>query len=890
MTRSTNSLQYQIEKKLISIVGWSLSLMALAVLIIAIVSLYIYRVNKLEHVQELVITKVGTEVSGTIRDTTALAESSLLWTALTDSSGREAYLEPLLKKINQSTIHKIELLDYRGRPVIHSHSVDMNNPKVQQLITQSVQTSQSRYAIETTESGQSTLLTTLVVNAPFVDTPLGFLLISFDLNKLIETMGLPQDVTVDLSTQEKLSSSPKQGLWIQQTKADFLVSGRSQSLALQISVRQSALYSLFVITSCFVLMLLAGGVLLHKLRKWSLAFARTTTARLNALLEQARDIVAGKEVTIAKDSQQDEISLLFLSLQQILSAQQLLNKQLSTFSRIFDNAAEAIMVTDMNGHILDVNPALLKMTGHTKSHLLGQQSGMLYRDIHQSPAGETISQSLISQTVDRVGEWRGETYFKDVQGRLIPVMLSASRLRSENGQNLGNVALFSDISPLKKAEIQLRELSYNDQLTGLPNYRAFVDHITPLFTHPDKDFSCALIFIDLDNLKMINDKYGHEEGDLAITKLSEHLTACLPAGTFLCRRSGDEFIALIQDTQHIPNLVRNLRQLVHTFTLDAGISEPRLIHTSFSAGAATYPGDAQELNGLLTAADMALRVAKETGRSQLVWYSKNIQARAQRLNTIHEKLTHALKHGLIVPYYQPCVELATGRIIGFEALARWTDAELGAMSPEEFIAIAEQTNLINAVTVTILNKVMADKPFINARFKDATIAVNISPHFFVKQEITTFFANHLERDVDCLDGIVLELTESELSQSPQSIQLHMQLQMLIGMGLKLAIDDFGKGYSSLSRLGSLPFHKLKIDRDFVRDIEDQANQKIVKSIIALGTSLGLEIIAEGVETELQREELISNGCRLAQGYLFSKALPLVDILKLEHTIASHQPD
>ena len=427
-------------------------------------------------------------------------------------------------------------------------------------------------------------------------------------------------------------------------------------------------------------------------------------------------------------------------------------------------------------------------------------------------------------------------------------------------------------------------MSYNDQLTGMPNYRAFVDHISPLLAHPDKDFSCALIFVDLDNLKMINDKYGHEEGDLVITKLSEHLTQSLPADTFICRRSGDEFIALIHNIQQLPNLVRKLRQLAHTFTLDAGISEPRLIHTSFSAGAAIYPDDAQELNGLLTAADMALQVAKEAGRAQFVWYSKNIQARAQRLNTIHEKLTHALEKGLIVPHYQPCVELATGRIVGFEALARWTDAELGIMSPGEFIAIAEQTHLINLVTVAILNKVMADKPFIHAHFNGAAIAVNISPHFFVKQEITTFFANHLERDVDCLDGIVLELTESEFLQNPQSVQLHLQLQTLIGMGLKLAIDDFGKGYSSLSRLGSLPFRKLKIDRDFVRDIEDHTNQKIVKSIIALGVSLSLEIIAEGVETALQREALIHNGCYLGQGYLFSKALPLVDILKLDHIL------
>jgi diguanylate cyclase (GGDEF)-like protein len=389
-----------------------------------------------------------------------------------------------------------------------------------------------------------------------------------------------------------------------------------------------------------------------------------------------------------------------------------------------------------------------------------------------------------------------------------------------------------------------------------------------------------LIFIDLDNLKMINDKYGHEEGDLAIIKLSEHLASHLPAGTFLCLRSGDEFIALIQDAQRLPFLARELRQIPHSFTLDAGISEPRLIQTSFSAGAAMYASDAQDLNGILTAADMALRVAKQIGRSQLVWYSKNIQAKAQRLNTVHEKLTYALKRGLIVPYYQPCVDLETGSIVGFEALARWNDAELGAMSPEEFITIAEQTNLINQVTVAILDKVMADKPLIRKIFSQATIAVNISPQFFMKREITTYFSNCLEQNDDNLEGIVLELTESDLSHNTQAIQLHLQLQTLIGMGLKLAIDDFGKGYSSLSRLGSLPFHKLKIDRSFVRDIEEQANQKIVKSIIALGVSLGLETIAEGVETLHQRDEMLKNGCRLAQGYLYAKALPLVEVLKL----------
>lgn len=890
MTRNKDSLQVQIENKLIRIVGGSLAFMALAILVIAVVSLYIYRVNKLEHVQDLVKTKVSTEISGTIRDVTALASSSLLWTALTDSTGREAYLEPLLLKINQSTVHKIELLDYRGRPVIDNRTIKLDSPRVRTLISESAKSGQPGYAMDVLDLNQTTLFTTVVVKAPFADAPLGFLLISFDLNKLLDSMGLPPEITVRLGSPSMPSAPSREGLWLQHAQSQFVVISRDQELRLNVTVEQSVLQSFLIIVFGFLLMLLAGAFLLYQLKRWSLAFARSTTSRLNSLLDRAREIVAGKEVTIETDGHNDEISSLFQSLQQILSAQQSLNTQLLTFSRIFDHAAEAIMVTDMKGHIIDVNPALLKMTGHRKETLLGQQSGMLYRDMNNIPLSNGSAQSDIARSIDQTGEWRGETYFKDARGQLIPVMLSASRLRSENGQNLGNVALFSDISPIKQAEIKLRELSYNDQLTGLPNYRAFVDHITPLFDHPDKNFSCALLFIDLDNLKMINDKFGHEEGDLAITRLSEHLENCLPSGTFLCRRSGDEFIALIQNIQNLPFLTRNLRQMPHAFTLDAGISEPRIIHTSFSVGASTYPADARDLNGLLTAADMALRVAKESGRSQLVWYSKNIQARAQRLNTIHEKLIHALSQGMIVPHYQPCVDLATGRIIGFEALARWTDPELGPMSPDEFIKIAEQTNLINAVTVSILDQVLADKASIQARFERAYLAVNISPHFFVKREITNFFSDRLEQNHDYLDGLVLELTESELSHNAQSIQLHIQLQMLIGMGLKLAIDDFGKGYSSLSRLGNLPFHKLKIDRSFVRDIEDRANQKIVKSIIALGSSLGLEIIAEGVENEYQREELIRNGCRLAQGYLFSRALPLNEVLGLDECLSPLKHD
>ena len=873
MVIKPGSLQYQIEKKLITIVGWSLFFMASAILVIAVASVYIYRVNKLDYQQNLVETKVSAEISGALREAHALAGSSLLWTGLSDSSGREVYLEPLFSKINQSEFHKIELLDYRGRPVMISAGFDEKNQTLNTLIATTIQTSQPQYTIQSSTDRGDHLLATLIVNAPFADTPIGFLLVSVDLKRLIASVNTPPDIAVHLTADTSSERSPKQRLWEQRVHTDFVVPSASNPLTLRLVLQQSALYVIASIFMGFLLSLAGGLLLLRQLKRWSLGFARTTTARLNALLDNAKEIVSGKDIAIKQDEHLDEISSLFQSLQQILSTQQKLNKKLLTLSRIFDNAAEAIMITDMHGQIINVNPALLKLTGYRIEDLLGKKSGVLYRDQSNGAVSEEIA-----RTIERDGEWRGETYFINAQSQLIPVMLSASRLRAEHGEDLGNVALFSDISPIKQAENQLRKLSYNDQLTGLPNYRSFVDHVTPLFGRAEEKLSCVLIFIDLDNLKMINDQYGHEEGDLAIMQLSKHLKEHLPTGSFICRRSGDEFIVLIQDTREMPFLVRDLRKMPHRFMLDVGVTQPRLIQTSFSAGAAKYPEDARDLNSFLIAADMALRVAKENGRAQLMWYSDGIQARVQRHNTIHEKLTHALKHGLIVPYYQPCVELESGRIVGFEALARWTDPELGVMSAEEFIDIAEQTSLINPLTTVILEKVLQDKASIRAAFPGASIAVNVSPHFFAKREATNFFSRGSLLYEDGLDGIVLELTETELSRNTQSIQL--QLQTLIGMGLTLAIDDFGKGHSSLGRLGTLPFQTIKIDRSFVLNIDDVTNKKIVKAIIALGRSLGMEIIAEGVETQAQRKELIDNGCRLAQGFLFSQAIPLEQVLVL----------
>lgn len=553
----------------------------------------------------------------------------------------------------------------------------------------------------------------------------------------------------------------------------------------------------------------------------------------------------------------------------MLQKQRVAAQKQTVFSRVFETAAEAILITSQQGLVQDVNAALTEMIGYTKEELIGEPAGRLYIQDDRS-----VDVPNIAETVRSKGSWRGETYFLTKQQTLLPVLLSVSTLLDADGKSQGYVSVFADIRAIREAEKKLQDLLNEDQLTGLPNYRGFLDH----FNQHSPNARLAMVFIDLDNFKNINDTFGHDQGDEVIRQIAKHLKATLPAGNFLCRRSGDEFIAVLDVEEPIAEFQAQLQRLFRPAVFTVHHLGAVEVTVTFSAGAALFPDHATSIRELLIYADTALLSAKESGRNQIQWLNTHKVEATTRKTQLNSRLAVAIREGRIHPHYQAEVDLVTGKIIGFEALARWFDQELGMISPGEFIPLAEQSGAIDPLTERLFTQVVKDSHAIRAQFPNATIALNSSPQLLCGKRLLTMLS-HLaaERD-NGLEGFVLEITENDFAMSAQ--ELTTQLQAIMGLGVRIAIDDFGKSYSSLFRLASMPIQKLKIDMSFIAGMQREENTKIISAILALAQSLRLEVTAEGVETQFQRETLIQLGCQKAQGFFYSKPLKLTELLEL----------
>lgn len=452
--------------------------------------------------------------------------------------------------------------------------------------------------------------------------------------------------------------------------------------------------------------------------------------------------------------------------------------------------------------------------------------------------------------------------------------LSVSALLDSQGVRQGHVSVFSDIRAIREAENKLKNLLNEDQLTGLPNYRGFLEYI-----QQKKDQGrFAILFIDLDNFKNINDTFGHDQGDEVIRQIARYLQLTLPAGHFLCRRSGDEFIAVLDVAEPVTEFQNKLKLIFKPAFFTVNHMGSVQVTATFSAGAALFPDDSASVNDLLIYADTALLSAKEFGRNQIQWLDAQMMADTIRKTRVDGKLGVAIREGKIHPHYQPEVELLTGKIIGFEALARWHDEELGMVSPAEFIPLAEQSGAIDLLTQNLFAQVIQDSLTIRAHFPGATIAMNSSPQLLAGKRLLTILTQLSEELENGLHGFVLEVTETDFSLSPE--ELSSQLLAIMALGVRIAIDDFGKSYSSLSRLASMPIQKLKIDMSFTAAMEREEITKIISGILALAQSLRLEVTAEGVENPFQRDGLIELGCPQAQGYFYSKPMKLQDLIAL----------
>src|SRR6202795_2166478 len=433
-----------------------------------------------------------------------------------------------------------------------------------------------------------------------------------------------------------------------------------------------------------------------------------------------------------------------------------------------------------------------------------------------------------------------------------------------------------DITERKRAEARLAFMAQHDGLTGLPNRNLLRQHMDEILLHTRRSTDkVAVLVLGLDNFKSVNDTLGHGIGDKLLRGVAKRLRSTLREEDTLARLNSDEF-AIVQS-----GLARPEDAVLLSRRLLAAIGEPYLLdgHSvviGASIGIAMSPGDGDESEKLLKNADMALSRAKNDQRGTFSFFEAGMDARAQSRRKIEIDLRDAIQNDVLRPYYQPLVDLSTGRITGFEALVRWPHPERGMISPAEFIPVAEETGLINALGGLMLRRACADA----AKWPDdVRVAVNLSPLQFRTGNLFSIVTDALKQSGLPAKRLELEITETLLLE--KSSQVLATLHALRALGVHISMDDFGTGYSSLSYLRSFPFDKIKIDQSFVRDLGSNRDaQAIVRSIISLGVGLGVIITAEGVETEAELSCLRSEGCHEGQGFLFSRARPNVEIVGL----------
>ncbi|MDD2742715.1 MAG: EAL domain-containing protein [Rhodocyclaceae bacterium] len=536
-------------------------------------------------------------------------------------------------------------------------------------------------------------------------------------------------------------------------------------------------------------------------------------------------------------------------------------------STVFQASAEAMAVTDAQNHIISVNPAFEQTTGYSAAEVLGKNPHIL----SSGRQGRAFYQAMW-QDLNNSGHWRGEIWNRRKNGEEYLEQLTINTTFNEDGTVNRRVALFSDITERKNAEELIWRQANFDSLTGLPNRRMFYDRLALEIRKAHRGGQqLAVLFIDLDNFKEVNDTLGHDQGDLLLIEAGRRLTSCVRETDSVARLGGDEFTVLLCEIDNPGSVERTtlsiLKQLSSPFQLG---DEVTLI--SASIGITTYPRDSTDLGELLKNADQAMYIAKKQGRNRYSYFTPDLQLAAQsRLRLIND-LRAAVAGKQLRVHFQPIIELASGRIHKAEALVRWQHPQRGLVSPSEFIAVAEETGLILEIGDWVFKESAGWAKRWRALFgPDFQISVNKSPVQFQQQNGKDGWLAHM-REID-LPGqaIVVEITENLLLGSDSPIM--ESLLAYRDHGVQVAIDDFGTGYSSLAYLKRFDIDYLKIDQSFTRNLApDSSDMALSEAIIVMAHKLGLKVIAEGVETVEQSDLLRSVGCDYAQGYLFSQAL------------------
>ncbi|GAB6043562.1 EAL domain-containing protein [Endothiovibrio diazotrophicus] len=609
---------------------------------------------------------------------------------------------------------------------------------------------------------------------------------------------------------------------------------------------------------------------------------RRITGRLSRLLEWSRDVAAGDLGATLEVDAGDEVGRLTAAMGEMArniahahreladakrEAETVADK-LRIYANAFENSGEAILISDRDNCIIDVNSAFAAQTGYTLEEVRGQDprilsSGRTPRETYQE----------LWASLQEEGFWQGELWDRKKDGQVYPKWTAISAIRDAAGEARFYVASFTDISERKAAEERIAHLAHHDILTGLLNRFSLEDRLEQVLAGARREGrEVVVLFIDLDRFKHINDSLGHQVGDQLLVEVASRLRGCVRESDIVARIGGDEFVLVLTGFTESAYAAHVAEKILQRVSEPYRIADHEL-ETTPSIGIAVFPSDGANADELLKSADVAMYHAKERGRHNYYFFTESMRVAATERLALEHALRVAVEEGQLELHYQPQIHVGEVRICAVEALVRWRHPEQGLIPPDRFIPLAEESGVILPLGAWVLDRACAEL----ARWKAAGIggvrmAVNLSARQLqseglVDQVSAAMLAHGLE-------GSELELEITETAAMSDAELAVAQLTALRRLGVRLAIDDFGTGYSSLAYLKRLPIQTLKLDRTFVRDLEQDNNDaEICAATVALAHNLGLEVVAEGVETEAQQAFLTELGCDCLQGYRFSRPLP-----------------
>ncbi len=560
---------------------------------------------------------------------------------------------------------------------------------------------------------------------------------------------------------------------------------------------------------------------------------------------------------------------------QDITLQKKAEEELHLYANVFHNSGESILITDKHNKIIAINEAFTSTTGYKLSDIKGKNPKIL-------SAGNTpthIYKDMWSALKNN-GYWQGELSDRKKNGETYPKWMSISVSYNDQGEVQNYIARFSDISERIAAQERIHYLAHHDGLTGLINRFSLEERLSQALNSAHRNNSkLAVIFVDMDRFKIINDTLGHPAGDALLVEVANRLKSCVRENDIVARIGGDEFIIVLSEVENSLSVAPISRFIVHTLG-EPYIINNQKVYSSSSIGISIYPSDGEDGNQLMKNADSAMYHAKERGRNNYQFFTESLNRDADERLRLEKDLRFAIEDKQFELFYQPQICTENNKICGVEALIRWHHPKHGLIPPGKFIPIAEETKLIIPIGTWVIEEACRQLSKWNKKYKTPLkMAVNISAQQLRDPNLVGKIEYFIKKYNINSSDLELEITESTAMQDPNEAIL--LLRKIRSLGVELAIDDFGTGYSSLAYLKLLPIQKLKLDRTFVRDIEfDKDDAKISAAALALAHNLGLSVVAEGVETKAQKDFLISHDCEILQGFYFSKPLPAKEIAKL----------